>query len=113
MANNNPVLNESVFINDPEVIQALADYQTGKAIRDKGESMVNKARAILDKKLFSQNIRNAYTDDLQVIITEYNQNQFNTEEFIKYHKDLYDQYSTSVARKRYNIKKKIEVNIEE
>lgn len=111
MANNMPAKTESVFINDPEVIAALEEYQKGKAIKEKGEQMMDKSRAVLDSKLFDQNIRNAYTDDLTIVITEYNRSNFNKEEFIKYHKDLYDQYTEKTPTKRYNIKERIEVSI--
>lgn len=100
----NPIDDKYIFVDDPEIIAALNDYNRGKEIEKSGKEICNRAKNILEEKLLINNITSVRTNTLTLDISVKNRMVFDTEKFKLDNPSLYDAYKKSSEYKTFTIK---------
>ena len=102
---------ECVYIDkDKELQNALMKFKKSEILKDEASKLREEAKEIFKERLLKLNITRACNKDYMLILKEVESNRFDTTNFKKDHRDIYDMYIKPVSSLRMSIDTYVEPN---
>lgn len=95
--------NEVIFIDDPEVITAISEYQNSRTLKKEYERLEEHAKKIFEEKLLTKNIKRVTTGSKTMKIAPITKDIFDISTFRDQNPNAYNMYLKKIFYNKYTI----------
>ena len=92
-----------IFIDDPEVVQAINEYQNSRVLKKEYEKLEEHAKKIFTEKLLNKNIKKATTGTKNLSIAPIDKSIFDITKFRDENPNAYNDYLHNIHYEKYTI----------